>query len=99
MSSLLQVADFSWPNRQVPELERIVDLCRSLDSWLRADPQNVIVIHCQVSGWGGREGGRRKGGREGESEGGRKGVREEGSERVGGREGGTVSYKLLYFPF
>ena len=46
---LLQVADFEWPSKRAPDLERLVDLCRSFDSWLRADNKNVIVIHCNVS--------------------------------------------------
>ena len=96
-----QVADFDWPHKHVPDLEKLVDLCRNLDSWLRADPQNIIVVHCHVRGEGGREGGRekgreggkeggRKGGREGGKEGGRKGEREGGRKggRKGGREGG-----------
>ena len=33
----------------MPDLEKLVDLCRSLDSWLRADKQNIIVLHCHVS--------------------------------------------------
>ena len=60
-----QVADFDWPHKHMPDLEKLVDLCRNLDSWLRADPQNVIVVHCHVRGQGGREGGRREGREEG----------------------------------
>ena len=44
----LQVADFRWPSKRVPDLEKLVDLCRSFDSWLRADKKNVIVVHCNV---------------------------------------------------
>ena len=43
-----QVYDFNWPQRGVPELEKLVDLCRSMDSWLRAEPTHVIVVHCHV---------------------------------------------------
>ena len=46
---LLQVYDFPWPQKGVPEMEKLVDLCRSMDAWLRADRQNVIVVHCHVS--------------------------------------------------
>ena len=45
----LQVADFEWPSKRAPDLEKLVDLCRSFDSWLRADNKNVIVVHCNVS--------------------------------------------------
>ena len=76
-----QVADFDWPHKHVPDLEKLVDLCRNLDSWLRADPQNIIVVHCHVRGEGEREKGR-----EGEREKGREGRRE--GEREGGKEGG-----------
>ena len=44
-----QVADFEWPSKRAPDLEKLVDLCRSLDSWLRADEKNVVVLHCNVS--------------------------------------------------
>ena len=61
----------------MPDLEKMVDLCRNLDSWLRADPQNIIVVHCHVSGGRGRreEGGQKdrqmEGWTEGEVDGGR----------------------------
>ena len=29
-------------------MEKLVDLCRSMDAWLRADKQNVLVVHCHV---------------------------------------------------
>ncbi|XP_019852858.1 PREDICTED: cyclin-G-associated kinase [Amphimedon queenslandica] len=42
-----QVVDYEWPNRAMPPLESLVELCRQLDSWLRADFKNVLVIHCK----------------------------------------------------
>lgn len=45
----LQVADFDWPSKHMVDLELLVDLCTSMDSWLRADINNVLVIHCTVS--------------------------------------------------
>ena len=45
----LQVADFDWPAKRMVDLELLVDLCSSIDSWLRADVNNVVVIHCTVS--------------------------------------------------
>ena len=59
----------------MPDLEKLVDLCHNLDSWLRADPQNIIVIHCHVRREGEKEGGR-EGGRERRREGGRERRRE-----------------------
>ena len=47
-SLLSQVYVFDWPHRGLPALEKLVDLCRSMDAWLRADQCNVIVIHCSV---------------------------------------------------
>ena len=44
----VQVADFAWPHKRMPDLEKLVDLCRNLDSWLRADKQNILVLHCTV---------------------------------------------------
>ena len=43
------MADFDWPSRRMVDLELLVDLCTSVDSWLRADVNNVVVIHCTVS--------------------------------------------------
>ena len=68
----------------MPNLEKPVDLCRNLDSWLRADPQNIIVVHCHVRREGGREGGRegrKEGGREGRTEGGKEAGRHAGTKR------------------
>lgn len=49
MCAPMQVYDFAWPQRGVPDMEKLVDLCRSMDAWLRADKQNVLVVHCHVS--------------------------------------------------
>jgi cyclin G-associated kinase len=42
-----QVVDYEWPHKSIPSLESLVELCRQMDSWLRADPHNVLVIHCK----------------------------------------------------
>ena len=43
------MADFDWPSKRMVDLELLVDLCGNIDSWLRADVNNVAVIHCTVS--------------------------------------------------
>jgi len=43
------VADFDWPAKRMLDLEKLIDLCTSIDSWLRADVNNVVVVHCSVS--------------------------------------------------
>lgn len=43
------MADFDWPAKRMLDLEKLIDLCTSIDSWLRADVDNVAVIHCLVS--------------------------------------------------
>ena len=49
LCGMLKVCDFPWPHNGVPQLEKMVDLCRSMDAWLKADNQNVLVMHCNVS--------------------------------------------------
>ncbi|XP_046860146.1 tensin-1-like isoform X2 [Xenia sp. Carnegie-2017] len=42
-----QVLDFGWPDHLAPPLERLVSICKSIDSWLKSDPQHVVVVHCK----------------------------------------------------
>ena len=42
------MVDYEWPHRSMPPLKSLVELCHQLDSWLRADFKNVLVIHCKV---------------------------------------------------
>lgn len=43
-----QVIEFKFPGYPSPPLDKIFNICRSMDSWLRADVQNVIAVHCQT---------------------------------------------------
>ncbi|EDQ84558.1 uncharacterized protein MONBRDRAFT_12682 [Monosiga brevicollis MX1] len=42
-----QVLDFGWPDHMAPSLERLASICNSIDSWIEADPNNVIAVHCK----------------------------------------------------
>ena len=43
-----QVLDFGWPDHMAPPLERLCIICKSIDSWLKTDTRNVVVVHCKV---------------------------------------------------
>ncbi|EDO45782.1 predicted protein [Nematostella vectensis] len=42
-----QVLDFGWPDHLAPPLERLCSIIKSIDSWLKTDPQHVVVVHCK----------------------------------------------------
>ncbi|XP_031555162.1 tensin-2-like [Actinia tenebrosa] len=42
-----QVLDFGWPDHLAPPLERLYSIIKSIDSWLKTDPQHVVVVHCK----------------------------------------------------
>jgi len=45
---LWQVLDFGWPDHHAPALEKICSICKAMDTWLNADPHNVVVLHNKV---------------------------------------------------
>uniref|UniRef100_A0A8C8VK50 Tensin 1 n=1 Tax=Pelusios castaneus TaxID=367368 RepID=A0A8C8VK50_9SAUR len=40
-----KVLDFGWPDLHTPALEKICSICKAMDTWLSADPRNVVVLH------------------------------------------------------
>ncbi|XP_062853704.1 tensin-1 isoform X1 [Trichomycterus rosablanca] len=40
-----KVLDFGWPDHHAPALDKLCSICKSMDTWLNADPQNVVVLH------------------------------------------------------
>lgn len=44
----MQVLDFGWPDLHAPALEKVCSICKAMDTWLNADPHNVVVIHNKV---------------------------------------------------
>ncbi|XP_038616059.1 tensin-1 isoform X2 [Tachyglossus aculeatus] len=40
-----KVLDFGWPDLHTPALEKICSVCKAMDTWLNADPRNVVVLH------------------------------------------------------
>ncbi|XP_051931906.1 tensin-2-like isoform X2 [Hippocampus zosterae] len=42
-----KVQDFGWPDLHAPPLDRICTVCKAMETWLSADPNNVAVLHCK----------------------------------------------------
>ncbi|KAM9859594.1 tensin-2-like [Aulostomus maculatus] len=42
-----KVQDFGWPDLHAPPLDRICAVCKAMETWLTADPHNVVVLHCK----------------------------------------------------
>ncbi|XP_041433959.1 tensin isoform X4 [Xenopus laevis] len=40
-----KVLDFGWPDLHAPALENVCSICKAMDTWLNANPHNVVVIH------------------------------------------------------
>ncbi|XP_065417470.1 tensin-1 isoform X20 [Chrysemys picta bellii] len=40
-----KVLDFGWPDLHTPALEKICSICKAMDTWLSAEPHNVVVLH------------------------------------------------------
>uniref|UniRef100_A0A7N4NPP5 Tensin-1 n=2 Tax=Sarcophilus harrisii TaxID=9305 RepID=A0A7N4NPP5_SARHA len=40
-----KVLDFGWPDLHTPALEKICNVCKAMDTWLNANPHNVVVLH------------------------------------------------------
>ncbi|RXN24897.1 tensin-like isoform X1 [Labeo rohita] len=45
------VLDFGWPDHHAPALDKICSICKAMDTWLNADPHNVVVLH-NKGNWG-----------------------------------------------
>ena len=45
----VQVADFVWPQKRMPDLEKLLHLCTAIDVALKDNPKTVVVINCKVS--------------------------------------------------
>ncbi|XP_059416597.1 tensin-1-like isoform X5 [Carassius carassius] len=46
-----RVLDFGWPDHHAPALDKICSICKAIDTWLNADPHNVVVLH-NKGNWG-----------------------------------------------
>uniref|UniRef100_UPI0037E8BEF9 tensin-2-like n=1 Tax=Semicossyphus pulcher TaxID=241346 RepID=UPI0037E8BEF9 len=42
-----KVQDYGWPDLHAPPLDRICAVCKAMETWLTADPLNVVVLHCK----------------------------------------------------
>ncbi|XP_071941780.1 tensin-1-like isoform X3 [Antedon mediterranea] len=43
----MQVVDIGWPDHLAPPLEQLCSICKQIETWLKADPMHVVVIHCK----------------------------------------------------
>jgi len=41
-----QVLEYKFPGQPAPPLGMLFKMCASVESWIEADPQNVIAVHC-----------------------------------------------------
>lgn len=42
-----QVLDFGWPDHHAPLMNMLCCIVKTMDGWLREDPNHVIVCHCK----------------------------------------------------
>ncbi|XP_054640552.1 tensin-2-like isoform X3 [Dunckerocampus dactyliophorus] len=42
-----KVQDFGWPDLHAPPLDGICTVCKAMETWMSADPNNVVVLHCK----------------------------------------------------
>jgi len=42
------VLDFGWPDTLAPPLERLCNMCKSIESWLNESSKNAVVLHCRT---------------------------------------------------
>jgi len=41
-----RVVEMGWPDHFAPPLFLLFDIIKSIDAWLKADENNVVVVHC-----------------------------------------------------
>uniref|UniRef100_A0A3B3S696 Tensin 3 n=1 Tax=Paramormyrops kingsleyae TaxID=1676925 RepID=A0A3B3S696_9TELE len=39
--------DTGWPDLHAPPLDKMCTICKAMETWLNANPQHVVVIHCR----------------------------------------------------
>lgn len=44
-----RVVDLGWPESHAPSLHLLCSVCKNMDSWLSAHPDNVLLLHCKGS--------------------------------------------------
>ncbi|XP_071791346.1 uncharacterized protein [Asterias amurensis] len=42
-----QVYDLGWPDHLAPPLEKLCSICKHIETWLKAESQHVVVLHCK----------------------------------------------------
>lgn len=41
-----RVSDYNWQDHHAPPFHLLFNLVEEMKNWLQADPENVVVIHC-----------------------------------------------------
>ncbi|KAK7150559.1 hypothetical protein R3I93_011716 [Phoxinus phoxinus] len=44
-----RVVDLGWPECHAPSLHLLCSLCKNMNNWLSAHPENVLLLHCKGS--------------------------------------------------
>ncbi|XP_048064590.1 tensin-3 isoform X1 [Megalobrama amblycephala] len=44
-----RVVDLGWPESHAPSLHLLCSLCKNMNNWLSAHPENVLLLHCKGS--------------------------------------------------
>ncbi|XP_041468216.1 tensin-1-like isoform X4 [Lytechinus variegatus] len=42
-----EVRDLGWPNILAPPLERLCSICKQIETWMKGNLNNVVVLHCK----------------------------------------------------
>ncbi|XP_030830308.1 uncharacterized protein LOC579673 [Strongylocentrotus purpuratus] len=42
-----EVRDLGWPNVLAPPLERLCSICKQMETWMKGNLNNVVVLHCK----------------------------------------------------
>ncbi|XP_041485108.1 tensin-3-like [Lytechinus variegatus] len=42
-----EVRDLGWPNVLAPPLERLCSICKQIETWMKGNLNNVVVLHCK----------------------------------------------------
>ena len=41
-----RVSNYNWQDHHAPPFHLLFNLCKEMNNWLKTDPENVVVIHC-----------------------------------------------------
>lgn len=41
------VVELGWPDQLAPALDKLCSICKQFETWLMANPDNLLVVHCK----------------------------------------------------